>query len=90
MTTALDPTREEFDTLWNGQSSSNPEREEFDALWGKEDTTTDAPFDPGSPLSAFRAKLADPKEYERIKKWAAYHGMKIGRASCREKVYHPV
>ena len=30
---------------------------------------------PGSPLSAFRAKLADPKEYERIKKWAAYHGM---------------
>ena len=29
----------------------------------------------GGPLSAFRAKLADPKEYERIKKWAAYHGM---------------
>jgi hypothetical protein len=28
----------------------------------------------GGPLSAFRAKLADPKEYERIKKWAAYHG----------------
>ena len=28
----------------------------------------------GDPLSAFRAKLADPKEYERIKKWAGYHG----------------
>ena len=29
---------------------------------------------PDGPVSAFRAKLADPKEYARIKRWAAYHG----------------
>ena len=28
----------------------------------------------GDPLSAFRAKLADPKEYERIKRFAGYLG----------------
>ena len=74
MTTTLDQAREEFDTLWNGQSSANPAREEFDALWGKEDSPTETPFDPGDPLSAFRAKLADPKEYERIKRFAGYLG----------------
>ena len=44
----------------------------------------------GDPLSAFRAKLADPKEYERIKRFAGYLGTTPEDPIVAERLTNPL
>jgi len=45
---------------------------------------------PGGPVAAFRAKLADPKEYARIKRWAAYHGKTPEDPTVERRLTNPL
>lgn len=44
----------------------------------------------GDPVSAFRAKLADPKEYARIKRWADYLGMTPEDPIVQQRLTNPL
>ena len=59
---------------FEGVERIEPANDPFAGFEGVERLSQPSGVTPGSPLSAFRAKLADPKEYERIKRFAGYLG----------------